>query len=107
MHVLMFSDNVSVEEENELKEYAVAHNLLMMGPDCGTAIVNGVALRFANVVRKGNIGLVAASGITDMSVTKVCKAAMPFIVLSLLALLVITYVPDISLWLPRQIYGTW
>lgn len=62
VHVLMFSDNVSVEEENELKEYAVAHNLLMMGPDCGTAIVNGVALGFANVVRKGNIGLAAASG---------------------------------------------
>ncbi len=62
MHVLLFSDNITVEEENELKDYAVANQLLMMGPDCGTAIINGVALGFANVVRKGNIGLVAASG---------------------------------------------
>jgi len=62
MHVLLFSDNVSIEEENELKEFALEHNLLMMGPDCGTALINGVALGFSNVVRRGNIGLVAASG---------------------------------------------
>ena len=62
MHVLLFSDNVSIEEENELKDFAIEHNLLMMGPDCGTAIINGVALGFSNVVRKGNIGLVAAAG---------------------------------------------
>ncbi len=62
MNVLLFSDNVSIDEENELKDYAVEHQLLLMGPDCGTAIINGVALGFANVVRKGNIGLVAASG---------------------------------------------
>lgn len=62
MHVLLFSDNITIQEENELKDYAVANQLLMMGPDCGTAIINGVALGFANVVRKGNIGLVAASG---------------------------------------------
>lgn len=62
MHVLLFSDNVSLDEEISLKEYAAARHLLMMGPDCGTAIVNGVALGFANVVRRGNIGIVAASG---------------------------------------------
>ena len=62
LHVLLFSDNVSVEEEIELKEYAVSQGLLMMGPDCGTAIINGVALGFANVVREGAIGLAAASG---------------------------------------------
>ena len=62
MHVLLFSDNVSLEDENELKDYAVEHGLLMMGPDCGTAIVNGVALGFANVVKRGSIGIVAASG---------------------------------------------
>jgi FdrA protein len=62
MHVLLFSDNITIDEENELKDYAVENHLLMMGPDCGTAIINGVALGFANVVRKGNIGLVAASG---------------------------------------------
>jgi FdrA protein len=62
MHVLLFSDNITIDEENQLKDYAVKNSLLMMGPDCGTAIINGVALGFANVVRKGNIGLVAASG---------------------------------------------
>lgn len=62
MHVLLFSDNVTLEEENRLKEYAVKHELLLMGPDCGTAWVNGVALGFANEVRRGNIGLAAASG---------------------------------------------
>ena len=62
VHVLLFSDNVCVEEENELKDYALEHGLLMMGPDCGTAIVGGVALGFANIVRRGSIGLVAAAG---------------------------------------------
>jgi FdrA protein len=62
VHVLLFSDNVSLEEEIQLKELAEENDLLMMGPDCGTAIINGVALGFANVVKRGNIGLVAASG---------------------------------------------
>ena len=62
MNVLLFSDNITIEEENELKDFAIKNELLMMGTDCGTAIINGVALGFANVVRKGNIGLVAASG---------------------------------------------
>lgn len=69
VHVLLFSDNVSIEEENELKDYAVDNNLLMMGPDCGTAIINGVALGFANVVRGGNIGVVAAAGTGLQEVT--------------------------------------
>ncbi len=62
LHVLLFSDNVTLEEENWLKDYAVEHELLLMGPDCGTAWVNGVALGFANEVRKGDIGIAAASG---------------------------------------------
>ena len=62
MHVMLFSDNVTVEEERELKEFASANGLLMMGPDCGTAAINGVGLCFANEVRPGNIGIVAASG---------------------------------------------
>lgn len=62
MHVLLFSDNVSIDEENELKDYAVEHGMLMMGPDCGTAIINGTALGFANVVRRGRVGIVAAAG---------------------------------------------
>ncbi|MCT4633187.1 MAG: acyl-CoA synthetase FdrA [Firmicutes bacterium] len=62
LHVMLFSDNMPVEEEKELKEYAVANDLLLMGPDCGTAIINNVPLAFANVINKGPIGIVAASG---------------------------------------------
>ena len=62
LHVMIFSDHVPVEEEVELKERALQRGLLMMGPDCGTAILNGKPLCFANVVRRGPIGLVAASG---------------------------------------------
>jgi len=62
LHVMLFSDNVSVEDEIALKDEAAARGLLVMGPDCGTAILNGVPLGFANVVRRGAIGLVGASG---------------------------------------------
>jgi FdrA protein len=62
LHVLLFSDNVTVAQEKELKELACEKGLLMMGPDCGTAIINNVPLAFANVIRKGNIGIVGASG---------------------------------------------
>jgi FdrA protein len=61
-HVFLFSDNVSVEDEVSLKHMAAEKGLLVMGPDCGTAIVNGVGLGFANRVRRGPIGMVAASG---------------------------------------------
>jgi FdrA protein len=60
--VLVFSDGVPVEDEVALKRAAHAAGVLVMGPDCGTAIVSGVALGFANVVRPGPVGLVAASG---------------------------------------------
>ncbi len=62
LHVMLFSDNVGMDEEKELKELAKSKGLLLMGPDCGTAIINGVPLAFANVTNRGNIGIVAASG---------------------------------------------
>lgn len=62
LHVMLFSDNVSLETEIELKRRASEKGLLMMGPDCGTAILNGIPLAFANVVNRGDIGIVAASG---------------------------------------------
>jgi succinyl-CoA synthetase alpha subunit len=62
LHVMLFSDNVPLETEIALKKAAQQKGLLVMGPDCGTAIINGVPLAFANVVEKGNIGVVAASG---------------------------------------------
>lgn len=69
LHVLLFSDNVSIQDEVELKEIALEKGLLMMGPDCGTTIINGTALGFANVVRRGKIGLVAAAGTGLQEVT--------------------------------------
>src|SRR5579883_404430 len=62
LHVLLFSDNVSLEHEIALKTLAAERGLLMMGPDCGTAIVNGVGLGFANAVPRGPVGIVSASG---------------------------------------------
>jgi FdrA protein len=62
LHVFLFSDNVPVEEEVELKTMAAEKGLLVMGPDCGTAIIAGVPLGFANRVRNGRIGIVGASG---------------------------------------------
>jgi FdrA protein len=61
-HVFLYSDNVTLEDEIELKRIASQKGLLVMGPDCGTAIVNGIGLGFANKVRRGSIGMVAASG---------------------------------------------
>ncbi|MBI4610146.1 MAG: acyl-CoA synthetase FdrA [Candidatus Rokubacteria bacterium] len=62
LHVFLFSDNVSLADEVELKQVAVRRRLLCMGPDCGTAYLNGVGLGFANVVARGRVGCVAASG---------------------------------------------
>ena len=62
LHVMLFSDNVLLDDEISLKKEAVKRGLLMMGPDCGTAIINGAPLGFANAVRRGSIGIVGASG---------------------------------------------
>ena len=62
LNVMIFSDNVSLSEEVRLKEEAQRRDRLVMGPDCGTAIVRGTALGFANAVRPGPVGVVAASG---------------------------------------------
>jgi FdrA protein len=75
LHVMLFSDNVPVEKEIELKQYAQTKKLFVMGPDCGTAIINGVPLAFANVVNRGNIGVVGASGTGLQEVTCVISNA--------------------------------
>ena len=62
MHVFLFSDHVSVEDEVALKRRAAGRGLLLMGPGCGTAMIAGVGLGFANVVRRGPVGIVAAAG---------------------------------------------
>lgn len=62
LNVFIFSDNVSVADELQLKNRAQEKGLIVMGPDCGTGILDGVPMAFANVVGKGNIGIVGASG---------------------------------------------
>ncbi len=75
MHVLCFSDNVSIADELHLKTLAVEKRLLMMGPDCGTAIIDGVPLGFANVVAQGSVGIVAASGTGAQEVSRLLDTA--------------------------------
>ncbi|MEO8035455.1 MAG: hypothetical protein ABI837_13550 [Acidobacteriota bacterium] len=62
MHVFLFSNGVSLDDERSLKREAAERDLLLMGPDCGTAIIDGIPVGFANRVRRGNIGIVGASG---------------------------------------------
>ncbi|HEX2235899.1 MAG TPA: protein FdrA, partial [Actinomycetota bacterium] len=69
LHVLLFSDNVPVEAEVELKRRAAREGLLVMGPGAGTAILSGVGLGFANAVRRGPVGVVSAAGTGAQEVT--------------------------------------
>ena len=69
LNVMIFSDNVPVWQEVALKRAATARGLLVMGPDCGTSIINGAPLAFANAVRRGSIGIVGASGTGIQQVT--------------------------------------
>ncbi|HKT03820.1 MAG TPA: hypothetical protein VJT31_30185, partial [Rugosimonospora sp.] len=73
--VLVFSDNVPVAQEIALKDAGTARGLLVMGPDCGTAVLGGVGLGFANLVRPGPVGLVAASGTGAQQVMCLLDAA--------------------------------
>lgn len=75
LNVMLFSDNVSLEDELELKKEAHKKGLIVMGPDCGTSIINGVPLCFANVVPQGPIGVVGASGTGTQEVTCVVANA--------------------------------
>jgi FdrA protein len=62
LHVFLFSAHVDLAEEASLKNLAAQQGLLVMGPDCGTAVLNGVPLGFANQLPRGPVGLIAASG---------------------------------------------
>jgi len=75
LNVMLFSDNVGLADEAALKRMAYARGLLVMGPDCGTAIIDGVPLGFANAVRRGAIGVVGASGTGTQQVTCLVHAA--------------------------------
>ena len=75
LSVMLFSDNVPVEDEIALKDAAAEADVLLMGPDCGTAVVGGVALGFANAARAGSVGIVAASGTGAQQVMCLLDAA--------------------------------
>jgi FdrA protein len=74
LDVMIFSDNVSVEDEVALKQRAAELGRLVMGPDCGTAILSGVGLGFANEVPRGPVGIVAASGTGAQAVSTLLAA---------------------------------
>ena len=62
MNVFMFSDNVTIEDEKQLKQRAHDKGLVVMGPDCGTGIIQSVPIAFTNKVNSGKIGIIGASG---------------------------------------------
>jgi len=71
INTFIFSDNVSVEDERKLKEKAHNKGLLVMGPDCGTGILSNIPLAFANIIPKGNIGIIGASGTGIQEITTI------------------------------------
>ena len=75
LHVFCFSDNVPISDEVRVKRLARERRLLHMGPDCGTAIIDGIPLGFANVVRRGPVGMVAASGTGAQEVSRLLDLA--------------------------------
>lgn len=74
-NVMIFSDGVSIEDEIALKRAGCEAGVLVMGPDCGTAIVSGLALGFANVLRRGPVGIVAASGTGAQQISSLLETA--------------------------------
>lgn len=72
LNVLLFSDNVSIDDEIALKRIAHDRGLIVMGPDCGTAMIKNIGLGFANVVNPGPIGIIAASGTGTQEVMTLC-----------------------------------
>jgi FdrA protein len=75
LHVFLFSDHVSLDDEIALKRRGAQRGLLVMGPECGTAMLAGVGLGFANVVRAGPVGVVAAAGTGAQEVACLIDAA--------------------------------
>jgi FdrA protein len=75
LHVFCFSDGMSLKQEAELKRRAVDRGLLFLGADCGTAIVDGIGFGFANVVSRGSVGIVGASGTGIQQATCLLDAA--------------------------------
>lgn len=73
LHAFVFSDNVPKKDEVRLKQKAHTKGLLVMGPDCGTGIINNVPIAFTNIIKSGNIGIVGASGTGIQEVTTIIE----------------------------------
>jgi succinyl-CoA synthetase alpha subunit len=74
-HVFLFSDNVPLEQEVEIKQLAKARRRLVMGPGCGTSLISGIGIGFANRVRRGEIGVIGASGTGTQEFTSLIHQA--------------------------------
>ncbi len=77
---MIFSDNVTLDDEIRLKRRARDKGLLVMGPDCGTAMIANTPLAFANVMPEGNIGVIGASG---TGIQELCSQIVPVVALFL------------------------
>ena len=75
LNVFLFSDNVAMQDEIELKQLGQSKGLLVMGPDCGTSIIGGAGIGFANIVERGPIGVIGASGTGIQEVTTLISNA--------------------------------
>jgi len=62
LHLFVFSDHVPLEDEILLKNLALENNVLFMGPEAGTSILNGTVFGFGNRIRSGSVGIIGASG---------------------------------------------
>ncbi len=75
LNVFLFSDNITLQDEIELKQLGQSKGLLVMGPDCGTSIIGGAGIGFANIVERGPIGVIGASGTGIQEVTTLISKA--------------------------------
>ncbi len=62
LDVMLFSDNVPIDDEIDLKTRARSRGRLVMGPGAGTSVLAGTGLGFSNRVATGPVGVVAAAG---------------------------------------------
>jgi FdrA protein len=70
LHVLLFSDNVGLGDEVDLKQRGASLGLLVMGPGAGTAMLGGAGLGFANAVRPGRVGVVGLRALAADAATE-------------------------------------
>ena len=68
-------------------------------------IIMVVNMEIGMVTPPVGLNLFVTSGVTGMSVAQVTRAAMPWLMILLVFLVIVTYVPILSLWLPDFLFG--